>query len=184
MTTYCLRNQSSDYYTSLAILLISLALITNASPSASNHHFHGSRGSENSDDALIASKPNPLISVPIDGGSQLEAKLNKTYRIHYICDLVSDWYDNIHLLAPYAFDCLIDNMRLIYNKTARTTRNSDGVQIRPTYFGSIDSVDYLVDSVDYLQTSGNKLLRDDNRRSTKTERSCEECRHGRRSLRF
>lgn len=89
---------------------------------------------------------NPVIFVPGDGGSQLEAKLNKTARVHYLCDLVSDWYDlwlNIHLLAPMAFDCLSDNMRLEYNATTRTTHNSPGVEIRPTNFGSLNSVDYL-----------------------------------------
>ena len=95
---------------------------------------------------VIDSKYNPVLFIPGDGGSQLEAKLNKTKKVHYICDLVSDWYDiwlNIHLLSPVVFDCLIDNMRLYYNKTSRATYNSEGVEIRPTNFGSIDSVDYL-----------------------------------------
>lgn len=90
---------------------------------------------------------NPVIFVPGDGGSQLEARLNKTYKIHYICDKFSDWYDlwlNIHLLIPgQPFDCFSDNMKLHYNKTTRTTSNSDGVDIRPTKFGSLDGVDYL-----------------------------------------
>lgn len=101
---------------------------------------------------------NPVIFIPGDGGSQLEAKLNKTSRVHYICDLVSDWYDiwlNIHLLAPIAFDCLIDNMKLHYNATTRTTHNTEGVQIRATNFGSLDSVAYLdifkIPQTDYFE---------------------------------
>lgn len=97
----------------------------------------------------------PIVFVPGDGGSQLEAKLNKTERVHYVCDLQSDWYDiwlNIHLLAPLAFDCLIDNMRLYYNVTTRTTYNTPGVEIRPTKFGSLDSVDYL--DIDRLPKTG------------------------------
>lgn len=89
---------------------------------------------------------NPIVFIPGDGGSQLQAKLNKSERVHYVCDLVSDWYDiwlNIHLLVYPAFDCLCDNMKLYYNATTRTTYNSPGVQIRPTNFGSLDSVDYL-----------------------------------------
>lgn len=89
---------------------------------------------------------NPIVFVPGDGGSQLQARLNKTYRPRYLCDEVSDWYDiwlNIHLLVPLAFDCFSDNMRLHYNMTTRRTQNSPGVEIRPTNFGSLDSVDYL-----------------------------------------
>lgn len=89
---------------------------------------------------------NPVLFIPGDGGCQLEAKLNKTERVHYLCSLVSDWFDiwlNIHLLLYPAFDCLADNMKLRYNSTTRTTRNADGVEIRPTNFGALDSVDYL-----------------------------------------
>lgn len=97
-------------------------------------------------DMLQLSPYNPVVFIPGDGGSQMEAKLNKTRRDHYICDLVSDWYDiwlNVHLLVPYSFDCLVDNMMLHYNSTTRRTSNTEGVQIRPTNFGSLDSVDYL-----------------------------------------
>lgn len=85
----------------------------------------------------------PVVFIPGDGGSQLEAKLNKTTRVHYICDLTSDWYDlwlNVHLLAPFAFDCLVDNMRLVYDNKTKLTINSPGVQIRPVNFGSLASV--------------------------------------------
>ena len=101
----------------------------------------------------------PVIFVPGDGGSQLEAKLNKTSRVHYICDYTSDWYDiwlNIHLLTPLAFDCLCDNLRLRYDNKTRLTYNSEGVQIRPTDFGSLDSVAYLdilkVPGTSYFET--------------------------------
>lgn len=102
---------------------------------------------------------NPVVFIPGDGGSQLEAKLNKTKRVSYICDLVSDWYDlwlNIHLLGPYAFDCLIDNMILTYNSTTRKTQNNEGVQIRATNFGSLASVANLdiwsrVPKTDYFE---------------------------------
>lgn len=88
----------------------------------------------------------PVLFIPGDGGSQLEAKLNKTERLHYICAYISDWFDiwlNVHLLTPIAFDCLSDNLKLSYNRTSRTTHNTPGVQIRATNFGSLDSVDNL-----------------------------------------
>lgn len=89
----------------------------------------------------------PLLFVPGDGGSQLEARLNKTSRVHYLCALQSDWFDlwlNMHLLLPgYQFDCFIDNMRLEYNRTTHKSSNSPGVHIRAPKFGSLDSVAYL-----------------------------------------
>uniref|UniRef100_A0A6G1SLI2 Group XV phospholipase A2 n=1 Tax=Aceria tosichella TaxID=561515 RepID=A0A6G1SLI2_9ACAR len=88
----------------------------------------------------------PIVFIPGDGGSQLQAKLNKTTTPHYLCATVSDWFDlwlNLHLLAPIAIDCLFDNFSLHYDNKTRTTNNTEGVQIRPTNFGSLDSVDYL-----------------------------------------
>lgn len=119
--------------------------------------MNNNNNNNNNDDqqSAINTHYSPIVFVPGDGGSQLEAKLNKTERIHYICELQSDWYDlwlNIHLLVPLAFDCLIDNMRLHYNFTTRKTYNTPGVEIRPTNFGSLDSVDYL--DIDRLPKTG------------------------------
>lgn len=89
---------------------------------------------------------NPIIFIPGDGGSQLEARLNKSERVHYICSLQSDWYDiwlNLHLLTPGFIDCFYDNMRLHYDSKTRTTNNSEGVEIRAHQFGLLDSVAYL-----------------------------------------
>lgn len=89
---------------------------------------------------------NPVIFIPGDGGSQLEARLNKTYRVRYICAQQSDWYDiwlNLHLLAPIVIDCLYDNLRLHYDITSRSTKNTEGVEIRVRQFGSCESVSYL-----------------------------------------
>lgn len=89
---------------------------------------------------------NPVLFIPGDGGSQLEARLNKTRKVHYFCTSQSDWFDvwlNVHLLVPGVIDCLLDNMMLYYNKTTRTTQNSEGVEIRATKFGSVESVAYL-----------------------------------------
>ena len=88
----------------------------------------------------------PIIFIPGVGGSQLEARLNKTSVPHYVCSKVSDWFDlwlNIHLLVPGVIDCLSDNFILHYDNKTHTTHNTRGVEIRPTNFGSLDSVDYL-----------------------------------------
>lgn len=68
--------------------------------------------------------------VPGDGGSQLEASLNKPAVVHYICQKHSDWFNiwlNLELLVPLVIDCWIDNVKLIYDNVTRTTRNNDGI---------------------------------------------------------
>ena len=59
--------------------------------------------------------------VPGDGGSRIEAKLNKTWVPHYFCYKKSDWFElwlNVHYLAPEAIDCWADNMRLRYDSSS------------------------------------------------------------------
>ncbi|CAG0913986.1 unnamed protein product [Notodromas monacha] len=88
----------------------------------------------------------PIILVPGDGGSQIEAKLNKTVVVHYICRKHSDFFDlwlNLELLVPLILDCWVDNMRLEYNTTTRTTTNSPGVTTRVPGFGDTASVEFL-----------------------------------------
>ena len=56
-----------------------------------------------------------IYVVPGDGGSRIEARLNKTWVPHYFCYKKSDWFElwlNVHYLAPEAIDCWADNMRL------------------------------------------------------------------------
>ena len=58
-----------------------------------------------------------MIAVPGDGGSQLEAKLNKPSKVAWYCKKKTDyWFDlwlNIESLLPKAIDCLVDNMRYV-----------------------------------------------------------------------
>merc|ERR1719334_891678 len=81
-----------------------------------------------------AGKRHPVVLVPGDGGSQLEGRLNKPSRVHVWCEKKTDyWFSiwlNLELLAPYILDCTVDNLRLVYNSTTRTTTNSPGVEIR------------------------------------------------------
>lgn len=116
---------------------------------------------------------NPIIFIPGDGGSQLQAKLNKSTQVHRVCEKQSDWYNlwlNFHLLTPMFFDCLTDNMQLHYNPQTHTSSNTEGVEIRPTKFGSLDGVSYLdaahVVHTDYFENiiatleRNNSLVRD------------------------
>jgi len=50
-------------------------------------------------------------TVPGDGGSQVEAKINKTSVVHYICEKISNDYFNLwlnmELLVPVVIDCFV-----------------------------------------------------------------------------
>ncbi|XP_055934698.1 phospholipase A2 group XV-like [Argiope bruennichi] len=92
-------------------------------------------------------KRSPVILVPGDGGSQLEAKLNKTAKLHMYCDKTTDDYFNLwlnpNLLIPAIINCWVDNMRLVYNNVTRTTSNSPGVHVRVPGFGNTTHIEWL-----------------------------------------
>lgn len=78
----------------------------------------------------------------------MDAKLvNKPSVVHYFCEKsTSDYFNlwlNLELLVPFAVDCWVDNMRLVYNMTTRTTSNSPGVDIRIPGWGNTTSIEYV-----------------------------------------
>ncbi|KGL86635.1 Group XV phospholipase A2, partial [Charadrius vociferus] len=85
--------------------------------------------------------------VPGDLGNQLEAKLDKPSVVHYLCSKKTDSYFtlwlNLELLLPVIIDCWIDNIRLVYNRTSKTTEPPDGVDIRVPGFGQTFSLEFL-----------------------------------------
>lgn len=87
------------------------------------------------------------FAVPGDGGSQVEARLNKTQTVHYYCDkTTSDFFNiwlNPKLLVPLIIDCWIDNVKLTYDPKTRTTRDNDGVTLRIPGFGRSEVVEWL-----------------------------------------
>ncbi|KAJ8867356.1 hypothetical protein PR048_031157 [Dryococelus australis] len=89
----------------------------------------------------------PFILVPGDGGSQVEARLNKTDVVHYVCEKTTEDFFNIwlnmELLVPLIIDCWIDNMKLVYDNKKRTTSNMAGVETRIPGFGASYSVEWL-----------------------------------------
>ncbi|XP_063529576.1 phospholipase A2 group XV-like [Cydia strobilella] len=89
----------------------------------------------------------PVILIPGDGGSQLEAKLNKTSVVHYICAKTSaDYFNiwlNLELLVPFVIDCWVDNLKLEYDNVTRTTRNPAGVDVRVPGWGTPEPVEWL-----------------------------------------
>ncbi|XP_014661427.1 PREDICTED: group XV phospholipase A2-like [Priapulus caudatus] len=89
----------------------------------------------------------PVILIPGDGGSQVEAKLNKTVVPHSYCDkITSDYFNlwlNLELLIPYVLDCWVDNMRLDYDNVTRKASEPEGVNIRIPGFGNTTTVEWL-----------------------------------------
>ncbi|KAF5269291.1 hypothetical protein FQR65_LT02592 [Abscondita terminalis] len=116
--------------------------------------------------AYVCANLNPIVLIPGDGGSQLEAKLNKTNVVHYICEKTSTEYFNIwlnlELLAPIIIDCWIDNLKLTYDNVTRKTSNAEGVDIRVPGFGATDTVEWLdpshASSGYYFKDIGNALV--------------------------
>lgn len=93
-----------------------------------------------------------FCTVPGDGGSQLEAKLNKSTVVHYICAKTSaDYFNiwlNLELLVPYVIDCWVDNLRLEYDNATRTTSAPPGVAVRVPGWGLPEPVEWLDPSHD------------------------------------
>lgn len=95
----------------------------------------------------ISGSLHPFIFVPGDGGSQVEAKLNKSSVVHYICAKTSTDYFNIwlnlELLVPVVIDCWVDNIKLVYDNVTRKTSNMEGVETRIPGFGATETVEWL-----------------------------------------
>ncbi|KAM5138358.1 phosphatidylcholine-sterol acyltransferase [Mantella aurantiaca] len=89
----------------------------------------------------------PVVLVPGDLGNQLEAKLNKPSVVHYMCSKKTDYYFtlwlNLELLLPLVIDCWIDNIRLVYNTTSKTSASPEGVDIRVPGFGQTYPLEFL-----------------------------------------
>lgn len=100
-------------------------------------------------DRFKKSKPDlfPIILVPGDGGSQIEAKLNKPSVVHHFCASRTKNYYTLWMsfseILPYAIDCFTDNMRLVYDNITRTTANAPGVETRIPGFGETRSIEFI-----------------------------------------
>lgn len=91
-----------------------------------------------------------VFKVPGYMASPLEARLEKPNTRAFWCQRYGErvrlWFDVRHML-PFAFDCFEENMQLIYNKDSRSTRNNEGVYIRPVGFGSARALRYVADGI-------------------------------------
>lgn len=86
------------------------------------------------------------LLVPGNGGSQLEAKLDKPTRPYFMCEQISDWYNlwlSITFLVQPLILCWIDNIKLRYLPETRTTVNTEGVSIRVPGWGDSQVVEWI-----------------------------------------
>ncbi|XP_022787807.1 group XV phospholipase A2-like isoform X3 [Stylophora pistillata] len=91
------------------------------------------------DFALFEAKV-PIVIVPGDGGSQLQARINKSTVPHVWCEKTSSsWFDlwlSIESMLPGAIECWADNIRLAFNETSQRMGNAPGVEVQVPYFGT------------------------------------------------
>lgn len=76
----------------------------------------------------------------------MDALLNKTSAVHYLCQKTSNYFNiwlNLELLVPLVIDCWIDNVKLHYDNVTRKTFNSPGVTIRVPGWGDPEPVEWL-----------------------------------------
>jgi len=95
-----------------------------------------------------SSRLHPVILVPGDGGSQIEARLNRSSTGHWWCSKSSDWYDlwlNINEMLTFMVDCWKENVALEYDPDTRTTSNIPGVETRIPGFGNTTSTVEWID---------------------------------------
>ncbi|KAJ8252157.1 hypothetical protein COCON_G00214690 [Conger conger] len=87
------------------------------------------------------------VAVPGNLGNRLEAKIDKPTLVHWLCykkteDYFPLWID-LNMFMPIGLDCWIDNIRIVYNRTTRTTSNAPGVDVRVPGFGQTYPVEFL-----------------------------------------
>uniref|UniRef100_A0A182QYF1 Phosphatidylcholine-sterol acyltransferase n=1 Tax=Anopheles farauti TaxID=69004 RepID=A0A182QYF1_9DIPT len=89
----------------------------------------------------------PVIFVPGDGGSQMDAIINKPNKVSILCQKHTTTFFNLwlnkELLIPLVIDCWIDNIRLEYDNVTRTSRNPPGVVTRVPGFGQSETVEWI-----------------------------------------
>ncbi|XP_052894493.1 phospholipase A2 group XV-like [Anopheles moucheti] len=89
----------------------------------------------------------PVIFVPGDGGSQMDAMIDKPSKVSILCQKHTTTFFNIwlnkELLLPLVIDCWIDNIRLEYDNVTRTSRNAPGVVTRVPGFGQSETVEWI-----------------------------------------
>lgn len=107
-----MRISISGQLSALALTLLYVAVNVQSSTVKNrliktNDISHATRAQIPSDSQLT-----PVILLPGDGGSRLQARLNRRDVAHHYCERkTNDWFDlwlNLSLLVPFALDCWVD----------------------------------------------------------------------------
>jgi len=88
----------------------------------------------------------PIVFIPGDGGNQLEARLAKPEDSSGCPTVTSSWYRlwlDVWQLTKGKLGCWAENIKLVYNKTSRTSSNVEGVFTRVPGWGDTSSMEYL-----------------------------------------
>jgi len=94
---------------------------------------------------LTSSRLSPVVLVPGDGGNQLEARLAKPSDSTG-CPTERSWYRlwlDVWQLRKGQLSCWAENIKLLYNKTSKTSSNVEGVFTRVPGWGDTSSIEYL-----------------------------------------
>ncbi|TKR81569.1 hypothetical protein L596_015420 [Steinernema carpocapsae] len=89
---------------------------------------------------------NPVVIVPGDGASRIEAKLTgKLTAPHRLCakntnDYFTLWLD-IYLLGKFVVDCTVDSLKLVFDPKTGLSSDAPGVETRVP--SSVESLEYL-----------------------------------------
>ena len=96
--------------------------------------------------AASAASLSPVVIIPGDGGSQLEARATNKPTPHFFCESSFDWsrvWLSVTSLLPGAIDCWADTVRLAFNATTGAFANSPGVEMRVPGFGNTTTIEVL-----------------------------------------
>eukprot|EP00746_Dinoflagellata_sp_MGD_P027843 gnl/MRDRNA2_/MRDRNA2_165784_c0_seq1.p1 gnl/MRDRNA2_/MRDRNA2_165784_c0~~gnl/MRDRNA2_/MRDRNA2_165784_c0_seq1.p1 ORF type:complete len:407 (+),score=81.66 gnl/MRDRNA2_/MRDRNA2_165784_c0_seq1:90-1310(+) len=87
----------------------------------------------------------PVVIIPGDGSSQLEARLDKPKTVAWYCSKKTDWFrlwlDTSNLLG--ATSCWADNIKLFYDEEKDELSNNLGVETRVPDFGGTSGLEEL-----------------------------------------
>jgi lysophospholipase-3 len=128
----------------------------------------------------------PVVIIPGDGGSQLEARLDKPSTVSFLCDKKADWYTlwlSITELLPGAIECWCDNIRLIWNNETEIYTNNQGVFTRTPDFGATTAIEYVDPSVksgqsNYMATLVDALVKAGGERNVTVRAAAYDFRYG------
>ena len=88
-------------------------------------------------------EPTPVVIVPGDGSSVLEARLRGKTSKHFYCARHSTWFrlwlNPLDLISP-AINCWAENIQLVYDRETQRYHNPEGVETRTPGWGTLEGL--------------------------------------------